>query len=233
MNMGIKSMRKYLIFGTNGMAKDLCNFIESDGHKMAAYILDEKYIKENTFYGKEVIPYEKLAKRYSKDEITILVMIGYSKMNEIRRMILERCRLDGWNISSFIHSSVLNRAKCIGNGNIIFPQVDLGSDAVIGDGNVISLRSVIGHDSVMGNYNYFAGSSHVCGAVKIGDHNFFGENCTIIDNLRMGNYNLIGAGVCLNKNIQNNTVAVVNEIHIQSMNLKGMDLLLRRVLEKK
>ena len=226
-------MRKYLIFGTNGMAKDLCSHIENDGYEMAAYILDSKYIKDKCFYGKEIIPYEDLDKRYSKKEITILVMIGYSKMNEIRKMILEKCKKDGWDISSFLHSSVLNRARSIGDGNIIFPQVDLGADAVLGNGNFISLRSVIGHDSLVGDYNYFAGSSHVCGAVHIGNHNFFGENCTIVDNVKLEDYNLIGAGVCLNRNTKSHMLTTANEVTIQPMSLKGMDLLLMRTLEKK
>ena len=224
-------MKKYLIFGTNGIAKDLCNFIEDAGDEMLAYVQDRKYIKEGFFYGKKILPYEELGNCYSKDEITLLIVVGYSRMSENRKIILERCRKDGWDISSFIHTSVLNYAKFIGDGNLIFPNVYLGSDAVIGNGNIIGARSALGHDSVLGNYNFFAGDNRVCGQVSIGNHNFLGDSCTVVDNLKMGDYNLVGAGVCLNKNMQSHTIAANTEIRMQPMNLKGMDLLLKRTLK--
>lgn len=224
-------MNKYLIFGTNGVGKDLCAFIEDDGNEMDAYVLDREYIQEKHFYGKEIVPYDELNERYGKDEVTILVVTGYSKMNENRKKILERCREDGWDVSSFFHSNCLCYAKSIGDGNVIFPYVYIGSDAVIGDGNLIGAYSAIGHDSVVGDYNYFAGADHISGVVKIGNHNFFGESCTVVDQLEMEDYNLIGAGVCLNKNIESHTIAMPNEARIQQMNLKCMDLLLKRAIK--
>ena len=224
-------MNKFLIFGTNGVGKDLCNFIEDDGHEMAAYVLDREYIREKSFYGKEIVPYDELNERYGKDEVTLLVVTGYSKMNENRKKILERCREDGWDISSFIHPNCLCYAKSIGAGNVLFPHVYIGSETVIGDGNLIGAYSAIGHDSVVGNYNYFAGADHISGAVKMGDYNFFGECCTIVNQLEMGDYNLIGAGVCLNKNIESHTIAVPSEARIQRMNLKCMNLLLKRMIK--
>ena len=226
-------MKKYVIFGTNGMAKDLCNFIESDGHKLEAYVLDGKYIQEKTFFGRKVIPYEELEKHYKKDEITILVIIGYSKMNEVRRVILERCKKDGWDISSFIHSSVFNLAKSIGDGNIIGPFVDIGSDTVIGEGNIINSRSEIGHDVVIGDFNFCTATVHIGGVAKVGNNNFLGLNCTIENGIKIENYNIVGAGAVLNKEIQSHMVVASQAVRMQQVNLRGMELLLMRELHKR
>lgn len=226
-------MKKYVIFGTNGMAKDLCNFIESDGDKVEAYTLDEKYIKERTFYGKEIIPYEGLGERYKKNEITILVIIGYSKMNEVRRMILERCKKDGWDISSFIHSSVFNLSKSIGDGNIVGPFVDIGSDSVIGEGNIINSRSEIGHDVIIGDYNFCTANVHIGGGAKVGNNNFLGLNCTIESGIKIEDYNIVGAGTVLNKEMQSHMVAAPQAVRMQYVNMRGMELLLMRELHKK
>ena len=114
-------MKKLVIFGTSGVAKELRYFAETDGYEVVAYVLDRCYITECKFDGRPLIAYEELADHYKRDEIALLIMTGYSNMNDNRKDILERCRNDGWQTPSFIHSSVLNLSKSVGIGNIIFP----------------------------------------------------------------------------------------------------------------
>jgi len=225
-------VKKLVIFGTSGVAKELRYFAETDGYEVVAYVLDRCYITECKFDGRPLIAYEELADHYKRDEIALLIMTGYSNMNDNRKDILERCRNDGWQTPSFIHSSVLNLSKSVGIGNIIFPSAELGLGMVLGDGNVINRHTIISHDAVAGNYNFFAGSNHICGCTKIGNNNFFGTNSTVIDNGVIGDYNLVSAGVCLNKKLENNQMVAPVSVRERTMSIKAMDLLLRRVKEK-
>lgn len=227
-----RRMKKLVIFGINSEAKELRHFAESDGYDVVAYTLDRQFITESEFNGRPLIAYEDLDSQYKKDEIGILIMIGYSNMNDNRKQIFERCQKDGWMLPSFVHSSVLNLSKSMGMGNIIFPSVELGQDTVLGDGNLINRHAIISHDASIGDFNYIAGSNHLCGFARIGNHNFLGTNSTIIDNCEIGNYNLLSAGVCLNVKLTDNQLVTSPALRVQTLRARVMNSLLLHLMKK-
>lgn len=220
-------MRKIVIFGTTEFSHELCYYVEHDGQdEVAAYVLDQKYVQESRFEGKKVVAYEELPSIFAKDEIEILISLGYSQMNRNRQGIFERCKQDGWRIGSYIHSSAQNLASSIGEGNLIMDKADLRFHSVIGDGNIILTKTVIAHECTIGNFNYFAGSNHICGCSKIGNRNFFGTNCVLTHQTKIGNSNMIGAGVCLGRSLEDHMVAASAAVRVRPMNERSMDLML-------
>lgn len=223
-------MKKVIIFGLSGMAKELCYYLEKDSYgEMVAYTLDRQYIKETNFAGKKVIAYEELEKYFRKDEVIILVAVGYSQMNNTRKMVMDRCKDGGWEIGTFIHSSVMNLARRIGDGNIVFPYAELRLDSSLGNGNIIGTHAIISHDSIINDFNYLAGSNHIGGESEIGNNNFLGINSTIGDRVKVGDYNLMGAGVCLSKKIGNNILVASMVTRERRMSVRGMDMLLMQM----
>ena len=220
-------MRKVVIFGTTNFSRELSYYVEHDGgDEVAAYVLDKKYMKESTLDGKKVIAYEELESVYAKDEIEILISLGYSRMNQNRKEVFERCKRDGWQIGSFIHSSVENLASSVGEGNLIMDKAELRFHSVIGDGNILMTKTVITHDCIVGDFNYFAGSNHITGYCNIGNYNFFGTNCVITDRRIIGNHNIVGAGVCLNRPLEDHMFVAPAANRINSASEKMMDLML-------
>lgn len=221
-------MKKVVIFGTSGVAKELCFYLENDGYgEVMAYTLNQSYCVHEQLQGKKIIAYEELGNYFQKDEIVVLVAIGYSQMNNTRKAIIEMCEEDGWEIGTFIHSSVLNLTKEIGVGNIVFPHVELRLDSVLGKGNIIGAHAIVSHDTVIGDYNYFAGSNHIGGEAVIGNHNFGGILSVIGDCVQVGDYNLLGAGICLSKCIDNHVLMATTPARERKISIRGMDLLLR------
>lgn len=220
-------MRKIVIYGTTDFSKEVRYYVESDNYgKILAYVLDRKYMKEKIFDDRKVIAYEELEKYYSKDEVEVLITLGYSKMNDNRKAIFEKCKKDGWKIGTFIHSSVENLAKAIGEGNIIMDKVELRLNSIIGDGNIFLTNTIISHECHVGNFNYFAGSNHINGNNRIGDNNFLGTNCILTHGGKIGSYNMIGAGTCLGKILQDNMLVAPAAVRISRMNKRSMDFLL-------
>lgn len=220
-------MKNILIYGTTEFSKELRFYIENDSsERVLAYVLDKQYIDKKSFDDKPIIAYEDLKGIYSKEDIEIIISLGYSKMNDNRKKIFVKCMDDGWKVGSFIHSSVSNLAKSIGVGNIIMDNVDLRFNCSIGDGNIILTRTVIAHETVVGNFNYFAGSNHINGKNYIGNNNFLGTNCMMADSGYMGDYNLIGSGVALGKKIDSHMMVASAPVRVRKVNSRAMDIIL-------
>lgn len=219
--------KKLVIYGTTSFSEELCFYIERQGcGEVFAYVLDAFYLKLPRFCGKAVIAYEELGSYFLKDEMEVLISVGYSKMNNARKKLFEKCQKDGWKIASFVHSSANILADSIGVGNIIMDRADLKYHTKIGNGNIICANTIISHESMVGDFNYFAGSNHINGQCRIGSNNFLGTNCMIADHRSIGNYNLIGAGVCLNKSIGDDTVVAPAAVRERKSNVRAMNLLL-------
>ncbi len=220
-------MKKIVIYGTTVFSRELRYYIESDYQgEVVAFVLDREYIDVNEFDDLPIIPYEDLLTYYKKDEIEILISLGYSKMNDNRKAVFEKCKNDGWEIGSFIHSSALNLADYIGMGNIVMDKAEIRLHAKIGDGNILLPHVCVDHDNCVGNFNYFAGGCHVCGLTTIGNNNFLGANSILENGLTIQDYNLIGAGTCLSKDLGNENVVTSSAVKVRSLNKQAMDLLL-------
>lgn len=220
-------MRKLVIFGTTDFSRELCYYVEHDGgDEVVAYVLDQKYVKETIYDGKKVIAYEELESFFAKDEIEIIVSLGYSSMNDNRKIVFERCMRDGWKIGSFIHSKAINLSKSMGIGNIIMDRAEVRLGSEMGDGNVVLALTIISHDCKVGDFNYFAGSNHINGRNKIGSNNFFGTNCILTDGGKIGNYNLIGAGTCVSKKIDDGMLIAQAPTRELKTDKRSMDIFL-------
>lgn len=210
-------MRQIIIFGITDFARELTYYLETDsGDQVVAYTLNKEYIKEETFNGRKLIPYEDLHQFYSKDDVEILITIGYRQMNDIRKNIFQMCKKDNWKIASFIHSSVRNMSIRMGEGNIILENVDLRYESEIGDGNILLTGTCISHNTKIGNFNYFVGG-HIGGYSVAGNNNFVGIRSIIQNNVNIGDYNVIDAGVCLSKTIDNTNLVQASNIKIKKL----------------
>lgn len=188
--------KKIVIFGNTMFSKEMMYFLKEEPEKweILGFTLDPQYIEEDEFCGFPVFPFDTLDQYVPIQETEVLIAVGYSEMNHHREAIFQRCKEKKYAIASYIHPSVVNHAKKIGEGNIILDFVQLCYDCEIGDGNIIKGTSDVAHDCVVGNFNYFAGLCHVGGASQIGDRNFFGVSCLVKSVSTIGNENLIGAG---------------------------------------
>ena len=86
---GAITLKNIIIFGANDLGRLLKYYLEDDHDKRAvvAFTMDKSYIKEEVFLGLPVVPFETLEKLYSPEEYEILIAIGNSKMNEVRKRI--------------------------------------------------------------------------------------------------------------------------------------------------
>lgn len=193
-------MKKLIIFGANDLGRLLKYYIEKDDSRtVVAFTMNREYIKENSFLGFPVVPFENIAVSYPPSEYEILIAIGNSKMNNIRKKVFLECKAQGYTIASYIHSSCSINSDDIGEGNIMLEKCLVYPFAIIGNGNLFWDHVLISHDCVVGDYNTFSSYADLCGYVTIGNNGYFGKHCIINEYSQIADYTLVGAAAYAKK----------------------------------
>jgi sugar O-acyltransferase (sialic acid O-acetyltransferase NeuD family) len=220
--------RTLILFGNSSFARLMKWYIENDdSRKIAAVTVDKNYIENNEFEGLPVIPFEELEKMYQPDEIEILIAVGYSKMNDVRKKVFQSCREKGFQVASYIHSSAkISGNVQMGEGNIILEDTLIQPFAVIGDGNLIWQKVSIAHDCMVGNFNTICAMTSICGRVNLKNNCFIGSNATIQDHITIEDYTLAGAGVYVNSDTLKYGVYVPAKGNVIKMNKERQDILI-------
>lgn len=192
--------KKYIIFGINYFAEMIAYYVERyDDVDVVAYTVDEQYKETDSVHGKPLIAFERLEEFYSVEDVFILNCLGYKKMNSLRRAKYEEIKRKGYKVASFIHPSTVIEKSDIGEGNIIFENVNIGYSAKIGNGNILWNGALISHHCEIGDYNFLSGSTALAGKVTIKNNCFLGVNCTVKGGVCIDEYTLVGAGCYLSK----------------------------------
>lgn len=186
-------MKNIVILGNTDFGRMLKYYIElDDDRKIEAFTVSREYIEKDTFCDLPVVAFEDIENFYPPEKYEILLAIGNSKMNDVRKKMFYECKKKGYTIATYIHSSCSVHTKDIGEGNIILENCLLYPFSKLGKCNLLWDHVSISHDCEVGDFNTFASYSDLCGYVKIGNNGYFGKHC-IIDVPEIADYTLVGA----------------------------------------
>jgi len=122
-----ENLKDLIMIGTGSFAKLLSYYVtEYGGRRIAAFSVDSAYINENRTFvlGVNVYPLESVEKTFPPDRFEVILGVGYSKMNQVRKDLFSRCKQKGYTIASFIHpTAVVSKDAKMGEGNILLEQV--------------------------------------------------------------------------------------------------------------
>ena len=199
---------KIAIFGNGEIAEMADFYFSSDSeYQPEFFVIDDKFVKENKFMGKDIIPLSEYLRDKPENRKKIHVAISFSQVNENRKRIFNLLKKDNCNFVSYISSRayVCKEVK-IGNncfildGNNLQPYTSYGDNVMLWSGNHI------GHRTRIGSHSYV--SSHVClsGFCKIGEANFFGVNSCMADYSETGYGCIIAMGAKVSGKIGDKSV---------------------------
>ena len=207
------SKENIIIFGNGNLAKLAHYYFTIDStYKVVGFTVDKIYKNSDNFLGLPLVSFEEIMIKYPPKFFKIFIAIGYSKMNEIRKIKYEEFKSMGYELVSYI-SSKAN----------IAPNVEIGDNCFILENNNVQPFSIIknnvilwsgnhiGHDSKIGHHCFLASHVVVSGCVEIGNQCFLGVNATIVNNIKIGYKTLVGAGCLIRKNTESNSVYFENE----------------------
>ena len=197
---------KTYIFGTSRFA-ELMYYYEKQifNRTIDAFTVEKQFYVDPNNLPKPIIPFEEIL--LEKEEKSILIAIGYNKMNGIRRKIFTISKQHGFQILSFIHPSAIIADNVeFDEGNIVLENTVIQPYVKIGKGNIFWANSTISHHCIIGNFNFFGACCTLSGRVTVSDNCFFGSNCTVRNAIDIAENTLIGAGTYINKSTKKDEV---------------------------
>ena len=188
-----------VIFGAGDIAQLAHFYFSTDSdYEVVAFTVDRAYLKESSFCGVPLVPFEEVATLYSPERHAFFVALSYSALNAVRRQKFEQARALGYRLASYVSSraSMLNDGRVGANcfileDNTVQPFVTIGDNVTLWSGNHI------GHHSSVGDHSFIASHVVVSGGVRIGQQCFLGVNATLRDHITVGDRCVIGAGALL------------------------------------
>lgn len=204
-------MAKIIIFGATDLAMlSHFYFAHDTPHEVCAFTVDRAYIKETTFCGLPVVPFETIEGLYPPSEYKMFVAIWFGRVNRNRAEKYLQVKQKGYELISYVSSksstwpALLIGDNClVSEGSVISPFVKIGDNVIVAGG-------VVGHDSVIGDHCFIASHAVVLGRTTVGPYCILGANCTIRHGVNIARECIIGPGVSITSNTQERGVYTGN-----------------------
>ncbi|MEZ0168398.1 acetyltransferase [Microvirga sp. TS319] len=188
--------QRIVIFGDGDIAELADFYFTHDSpFEVAAFTVDEAFLRREQFRGRPVVAYEKLVESYPPEEFQLFIALSYAKLNALRADRVASARAKGYRLASYLSSRAsvfpgfeLSENCFILEDNTIQPFAKVGSNVTLWSGNHI------GHHSVIEDDVFVASHVVISGGVKIGRGSFVGVNATLRDHVVIGEQCVLGAG---------------------------------------
>jgi len=194
-------MARLVIFGAGDIGRLAHYYFTHDTeHQVAAFTVDQKYMKEESFLGLPMVAFEEVARLYSPQDYKMFVAFSYARMNRTRAEKYYKAKELGYELVSYVSSQCsfltdhpIGDNCFILEDNTIQPFVRIGNDVTLWSGNHI------GHDSAIDDHCFLASHIVVSGHVHIQPYCFIGVNATLRNSITIARETLIGAGAVIMK----------------------------------
>lgn len=212
-------MKKVVLFGTSAAAEVAhFSFSHDSPYDIAAFTVDGKYLKEETFCGLPVVPFEEVQSLYPPAEYDMFVAVYASRINRTRAEKYQQAKAKGYELVSYISSKAITwPGLIVGENCLISEGVICKPFLRIGDNVVVLPGANLGHHAVIQDHCFIAAHAIILGAATIGSHSVIGANAVIQDAMTVAPECVIGAGVVINKPTQEKEVYVVTPPTLLSM----------------
>jgi sugar O-acyltransferase (sialic acid O-acetyltransferase NeuD family) len=189
-------MTSLFLFGAGEIAETIYDYLTFDSpYTVTAFCVDGAFLKETSFKGRPVIPFEEIALALPPENHHFLTAMGYLNRNQYRQEKYQALKRLGYEGATYIHSKAhvwpsaqVGQDVVIMEQNVIQPYACIGQNVTIWSGNHI------GHHVQIGDHCFIASHAVISGQISLGPRCFVGVNATLRDNITVGEMSIIGAG---------------------------------------
>ncbi|MCD8369048.1 MAG: hypothetical protein LUC94_01720 [Clostridiales bacterium] len=204
----------YGIYGASGTGQECVRqLIENDRDTYSEkLVFIDDICTSDKIGGYCVFSYDEMKKKYSTDEIRLMIAIGEPNS---RKMLYEKIRNDGYGLFSFVnrHAFVDPTVK-IGQGCFIDSDTFIDHHTVIGDNSVIYRGSVVGHGVRVGAHSMILVKCFIGGETILEECGYVGSGALISDRIRVGAESIIALGAVVFKDMPEKSTALGNPARI-------------------
>ena len=190
--------KRLYIFGTQNFAEMAHFLFDTDSDfELAGFTVDGAYVREATFHGLPVIPFEELEWVMDKARDEIFVAIGVGKINTLRAAKVLELQARGFRLASFVSSHARVPPGFVAQPNtMIMDQVNIHPFVHVGMNTIVWSNSRIALKAHVGDHVWIT-SALIGDSGRIGDYTFVGLNATIAPFVTVGSHNLGGAAAVI------------------------------------
>lgn len=195
--------KRLYIFGTANFAEMAFYLFSTDSdYEIAGFTVDGAYLRETTFNGLPVIPFEELERTMDKASDEVFVAVGVGKINTLRARKVAELQALGIRLASFVSSHARVPPGFVARPNTmimdqvnIHPLVHVGMNTIVWSNSRIALKVHIGD-------HVWITSALIGDSGRVGDYTFVGLNATIAPFVTVGSHNLVGAAAVILQDTQ-------------------------------
>jgi sugar O-acyltransferase (sialic acid O-acetyltransferase NeuD family) len=198
-----------LIIGAKGFAKEVLEILNQQNALEGVMFYDDVSAEiPDSIYGQFRVlkSLEEAKQQFAKDPRFILGIGG----PKLRQLLADKMKaIGGELVSSISPKAVIGGFQnSLGTGVNIMSGSVITNDVSIGEGALVNLNCTIGHDVIIGDYCELSPGVHISGNVKLSKYVTIGTGAVVLPGVSIGENSIIGAGSVVNKNVQDNVVAV-------------------------
>ena len=203
-------MKDLIIFGNGKIAEVVFYYAKNECNlNVLAFTVDREFVKNNSFHGLPLIPFDEIESQFSPSDFAIFVAIGYQDLNKLRESKYKEAKAKGYEIINVISSKAnLPENVKIGENCFIMPPSLVHPHVVIGNNTFVWSGAMIGHHSVIGDHCWLTSCCNISGVVSTGDNCFFAVNATVGHGVKIGSGCFIGANALITKNVEDKKVVI-------------------------
>lgn len=201
-----------IIVGNSPIAEVAYEYVTHDSpYNVVAFTVNKEFLKDKSFMGLPVEPFEDIENKYDPKKIKMFVAIGYKDLNCLRARFCQEAREKGYCLISYIsshaflwHNVEVGENCFILEDNTIQPFVKIGNNVTLWSGNHI------GHHSIIEDNCFISSHVVVSGLCRIGRGSFLGVNSAISNQTAIARDNIIGMGAVITKDTEPEKLYVGN-----------------------
>jgi sugar O-acyltransferase (sialic acid O-acetyltransferase NeuD family) len=195
-------MRNLIIYGVGSQAEVAYSYFQIDSdYRVIAFTVEQSYVKEITFQGLPLIPFEEIENYFYPDEADMFIAIGPIRLGSVLENYYNLAKSKGYKLASYFPSREKEYfvpqygENCFfDHGAQFHPFVKIGKGVTINN-------SQVGHHSEVGNF-CFLSAAIIGGKVIIEDCVFLGMRATVKEGIRIGKGSIIGTGALITRDVE-------------------------------
>ena len=201
-----------IIVGDGEFAEIAYEYFTYDSpYEVAAFSVEEGFLKRQELFGLPVVPFEELERLYDPVKYKTFVAITFTRLNRVRTRLYQAAKKKGFTAASYVSSkafvwrNVKIGENCfIFENNVLQYHVRLGNNVILWSGNHVGHRTII-KDNV-----FIASHVVLSGGCEVEDNCFIGVNACFNDEIKIGKDCVIGSGAVVINDTEDGRVYVGN-----------------------
>lgn len=194
------------IIGCGGHAKVVSSALRAAGRKIVAYACWDPSVVDTRFFHGEILSDEELMKRFSPDQIEVVLGFGSVLPNVEDSHLIQvskRYTQMGYQLVGFIHPSAW-----VAPETTVHPSAQIHAGAIVQPGAqvdcfcIINTKVSIDHDCHIESFCHLAPGVTLSGNVHVGSGSHLGTGSTVIQGIKIGQHAMVAAGSVVTKDIQ-------------------------------